>query len=338
MTIIRAWAAPAAGAPLEPYCFESTPLGAEELEVKVEYCGLCHSDISMLENHWGESIYPLIPGHEIIGTITALGVNTKGLAIGQRVGIGWTKSSCMYCASCLKGDQHLCSKAESTIIGHHGGFSEYARAHWAWAVPLPEKLDASAVAPLFCGGLTVFFPLLEFGVRPTDRVGIIGIGGLGHLAIKFVHAWGCEVTAFTSNTAKHPEISALGAHHVVATHDIQAMQAIAGSIDFLLVTTNVPLEWEALMSTLSPTGRMHIVGVVLEPIEMQAIQLISGQKSVSGSPTGSPAVIATMLDFCARHTILPQVEHFPMSRINEAISYLQSGKVRYRIVLDADFT
>ncbi len=337
MTVIRAWAAPDAHSSLMLSSIEFGPLGEDEVEVAVEYCGICHSDISMLENQWNESVYPLVPGHEVVGCIVAIGSNVTGLHCGQYVGIGWTSGSCMRCHSCLTGDQHLCANAKSTIIGRHGGFAERIRTQAIWAVPLPETLDNRAAAPLFCGGLTVFSPFLAYNIRPTDRVGIVGIGGLGHLAIKFARAWGCEVTAFTSSPSKHEECLQLGAHRTISTHDTNAIQRILGELDFLLITSNVPLPWEELLSTLAPKGRLHIVGVVLTSIPVQALSLISGQKNISGSPTGSPADIATMLHFCTRHNILPTVEYFPMSSVNDALARLKEGKARYRIVLEADF-
>lgn len=336
-TEIRAWAAPGPRAPLEPWRYEPGPLGPEEIEVAVEHCGICHSDLSMLNNEWGMSRYPLVAGHEVVGRIVAMGAQAKGLTVGQRVGIGWTAESCMHCRPCLSGHQHLCGSAQATIIGHHGGFAERVRAHWAWALPLPKGLDPSAAGPLLCGGVTVFAPLWVFDIQPTARVGVVGIGGLGHMALKFATAWGCEVTAFTSSESKADEARSFGAHHVVSSRDSNAIRAAVGSLDLLLVTVNVPLDWPALMGTLGPRGRMHVVGAVLEPIPIQAFDLIGGERSVSGSPTGSPVTIATMLDFAARHRIQPQIERFPMSRINEALAHLDSGQARYRIVLDADF-
>lgn len=337
MNQIRAWAAPAAGRALEVYPFEVGPLGPEEVEVAVEYCGICHSDLSMLDNEWGITTYPFVPGHEVVGRVVAVGEQAKGLKIGDRVGVGWNAASCMHCHFCLAGDPHLCPAVQPTIVGRHGGFAERLRVHWAWAVPLPDALEASAVGPLLCGGITVFAPLLNFDIKPTHRVGVVGIGGLGHLALKFLRAWGCEVTAFTSSEAKHEEAKALGAHRVISSRDPAAMKAHAGSLDLILDTVNVPLEWDALMAMLAPKGRLHVVGAVLEPIPVNAMDLLVGQKSVSGSPTGSRAAIDTMLAFAARHGITPQVEHFPMSRVNDAMEHLRAGKARYRIVLDADF-
>jgi uncharacterized zinc-type alcohol dehydrogenase-like protein len=337
MSRIRGWAAQAAHQPLIPYEYESGPLGAEEVEVAVEYCGLCHSDLSVINNEWGFSKYPFVPGHEAVGRVVEVGASAKGLKQGQRVGVGWTASSCMFCRQCLSGDQHLCARARPTIIGRNGGFAERVRAHWAWTVPLPEALDISSAGPLLCGGITVFNPLAIFGVKPPQRVGVVGIGGLGHMGVKFAAAWGCEVTAFTSSESKTAEAKSFGAHRVISSRDSDAIKKAAGSLDFLLITVNVPLDWKAMIATLAPKGRMHVVGAVAEPIPVSAFDLIGGQRSISGSPTGAPVDIATMLDFAARHKITPQEEHFPMSKVNEALAHLETGKARYRIVLDADF-
>jgi uncharacterized zinc-type alcohol dehydrogenase-like protein len=223
-----------------------------------------------------------------------------------------------------------------TIVGHRGGFASHIRSHWAWAFPLPEKLNFADAGPLLCGGVTVFAPLSMFA-KPTSRVGIIGIGGLGHMAVKFAAAYGCDVTAFTSSEKKFDEAKGFGANHVLTTKDSAAIKKLGGSFDLLISTVNVQLDWDAMIGTLAPNGRLHIVGVVLEPIPVSAFSLIIQQRNVSGSPAGSPVTIGAMLDFAARHDIAPQTEHFPMSGINEAFARLESGKANYRIVLDADF-
>ena len=334
---IRAWSVPAAGQPAAPVTYDAGPLGADEVEVRVAHSGLCHSDLSLFDNEWGLSQYPIIGGHEVVGTVVALGSNAKGLELGQSVGIGWMAGSCMTCRSCLGGEPQLCRAGQPTIVGHNGGFAERVRAHWLWTCPIPEGLDASKAGPLLCGGITVFSPFLNFDIKPTHRVGVVGIGGLGHLALKFARAWGCEVTAFTSSDSKRDEALALGAHQVVSSVDPKSMKQIAGRLDMVLVTSNVMLNWRALMGTLAPNGRLHLVGILPKPMEVEAFPLISGQRSVSGSPTGSRQDIDTMLEFAARHGIAPQTEHFPMSRINEALDHLRAGKARYRVVLDADF-
>ena len=337
MAKFHSWAAQKAGQKLAPYTFDPGPLGPEEVEVAVEHCGLCHSDLSVLNNEWGFSKYPFVPGHEVIGHVVAVGSQAKGVKVGDHVGVGWTAGSCMHCSLCLSGDQHLCRTSQATIIGHPGGFANRVRAHWAWTIPLPAALDRTTAGPLLCGGITVFNPFQLYSIPPTARVGILGIGGLGHMALKFANAWGCDVTAFTSSESKHDEAISMGAHHVVSSRDVKSIQSIAGSLDLLLITANVALEWNALLAALAPKGRMHVVGAVLTPIPVPAFTLIGSELEISGSPTGSPTAIAKMLDFAARHHIAPLVERFPMSQVNEAMAHLESGKARYRIILDADF-
>ncbi len=335
MSTIKAWVAKAAKQKLVQEEIDLGPLGEEEVEVQVEYCGLCHSDLSMLLNEWNLTTYPAILGHEVVGVVTAVGAASKGRQVGQRVGIGWSASSCMHCRQCLSGNQHLCAQVQPTIVGHRGGFADRVRAHWAWTIPLPEELPAAEAGPLLCGGITVFNPLAMYAT-PTSRVGIVGIGGLGHMGVKFAAAYGCDVTAFTSSPAKFDEALGFGAQHVVSTRDASAIAGLAGTLDLLIVTANAALDWNALISTLAPNGRLHVVGAVLEPMPIAALPLIFGQKSVSGSPTGSPVAIGTMLDFAARHGVTPQTEHLPMSQINEAFERLEAGQARYRIVLDME--
>jgi uncharacterized zinc-type alcohol dehydrogenase-like protein len=337
MPMIKAWAAMSAGGALEPFEYDPGPLGDEEVEIAVEHCGICHSDLSMLDNEWGLTAYPFVPGHEAVGRVVAMGPQAKGMTLGQQVGLGWNARSCMHCKQCLEGDHNLCSNLQATLFGRHGAFADRVRAHWVWTMPIPEGLDARESGPLLCGGITVFAPLRELNISPTSRVGVIGIGGLGHMALKFCKAWGCEVTAFTSSDSKIEEARAFGAHRVVSSRDSNAIAAIAGTLDLIIDTVNVPLDWNALLAALAPNGRLHVVGAVLEPIPVPAFTLLMGQKSVSGSPTGSRAAIDSMLDFAARHQVTPQTEHFPMSRVNEAMDHLRAGKARYRIVLDADF-
>jgi uncharacterized zinc-type alcohol dehydrogenase-like protein len=331
---IKGWAAIAANRPLEPFEYSPGPLAADDVEVAVEYCGVCHSDASVMNNEWGFSTYPVIPGHEVIGKVVALGSDAKGLKIGQRVGIGWASGSCMHCEQCVAGDGNLCPQGKITIVGRHGGFADRVRVQWPWAIPIPDKLDARDAGPLMCAGVTVFTPFRAFDIRPTDRVGVVGIGGLGHLALKFAKAWGCEVTAFTSNDSKADEARGFGAHNIVNSRNEDAIKKAAGTLDLLIVTVNVPLDWRALLATLRPKGRLHVVGAIPEPIPLHAFDLIMTQRSVSGSPNGAPSTTAQMLNFAARHNILPQTEHFPLAKVNDAIQHLLDGKARYRIVLD----
>lgn len=332
----EAWVAAAAGAAFQKQLLDRQPLGPEEVEVAVEHCGICHSDLSMWHNEWGMSAYPAVFGHEVVGRVTALGPHAKGLTLGQRVGIGWNSGSCMHCRQCMSGEQHLCAEAQPTIAGHFGGFATSVRAHWAWTIPLPDGLNVADAGPLLCGGITVFNPIAMFAT-PKSRVGVIGIGGLGHMALKFATAYGCDVTAFTSSENKFDEARSFGAQHVVATRDSASLRKLEKSLDLLIVTVNVSLDWDLLIASLASNGRMHVVGAVLEPIPVSVFPLIVRQASVGASPTGSPVEMADMLAFAARHHIAPQTEHFPMSDINEAFEHVAAGKARYRIVLDADF-
>jgi uncharacterized zinc-type alcohol dehydrogenase-like protein len=336
MNLFHAYAAPSAKAPLEPFSFDPGELGPEEVEIKVTHCGLCHSDLSMLDNDWGMAKYPFVPGHEVSGTIVALGNEAKGLKLGQRVGLGWYSHSCLHCHQCLSGDHHLCPNGQGTIVGRHGGFADRVRAQWTWVRPLPDALDLAKTGPLLCGGVTVFAPFLLHHVPSTARVGIIGIGGLGHMALQFANKWGCEVHAFTTSDSKEAEAHNLGAHYVHNTRQEGALKKIAGSLDLIISTINTGLDVPGFLDTLAPNGVLHNVGAVLNPLQVPAFSLILAQRSVSGSPTGSPTAIDYMLEFSARHSIAPITETFPMSKINDAFERLRSGKARYRIVLEND--
>jgi alcohol/geraniol dehydrogenase (NADP+) len=330
MSQIHAYAATTAKGRLEPYTFEPGELGAEEIEIKVTHCGICHSDLSMLDNEWGMSAFPFVPGHEAVGTITALGRHAKGLKVGQRVGIGWSAFSCLSCPQCVSGNHNLCATTQGTIVGRHGGFADRLRVQWVWARPLPDALDLEKTGPLLCGGITVFTPFLAYNIPSTARVGIIGIGGLGHLALQFANKWGCEVHAFTTSDSKEAEARRLGAHVVHNTRNPDTLKKIAGNLDLIISTINVPLDVAGLLDTLAPHGRLHVVGAILEPMPVPAMGLIFGQRSISGSPTGSPSALDTMLAFCARHGIAPVTESFPMSKVNDAMDHLRAGKARYR--------
>ena len=242
----------------------------------------------MLNNDWGQTQFPFVPGHEIVGEVVSKGNEVKNIEVGDKVGLGWFSGSCMHCNNCMSGNHHLCATTEQTIVGRHGGFADHVRSHWSWATPLPEGIDMKSAGPLFCGGITVFNPIILADVKPTDKVGVVGIGGLGHLAIKFLHFWGCEVVAFSSNPEKRNQIISMGAHRVVNSRDPEELAGIAGSLDFILNTTNVSLDWNSYLGALAPKGKLHTVGAVLEPMAIPAFSLIGGEKSVSGSPLGSP--------------------------------------------------
>jgi uncharacterized zinc-type alcohol dehydrogenase-like protein len=329
---ITVWQAREAGGPLERAERPMLEPAADELVLEVLHCGLCHSDLSMLDNQWGMSSYPLVPGHEVVGRVVGVGDGVDPSAIGQLRGLGWISGSCSHCPQCLGGTGNLCASLEATIVGRQGGFASHVTAHQDWAIPLPEGMDPAAAGPLFCGGITVFAPLIDEVVSPTAHVAVIGIGGLGHMALQFGRAWGCEVTAITTNLSKAEEAKRFGAHQVQA---LERLPDLAGRFDLVINTVNHALDWSAVMASLAPRGRLHQLGAVLDPIQIGAFDLIMARRSITGSPTSSPASLLKMVDFCVRHDIRPRVERLPMDRINEAIDRLRRGDVRYRFVLDA---
>jgi uncharacterized zinc-type alcohol dehydrogenase-like protein len=335
MSKIHAYAARETHGQLTPFEYDPGELGPDQVEIAVKSCGICHSDVAMLNNEWGFSSYPFVGGHEVVGQIAAVGDRVSTLKIGQTVGLGWFSRSCLTCRPCLGGDQNLCATAEQTIVGRFGGFADRVRAQATWVIPLPDGLDQLKAGPLFCGGITVFNPLIQFDVRPTHRVGVVGIGGLGHMALMFLNHWGCDVIAFTSES-KMDEALQLGATRAVSSRDASKFAALRGTLDFILVTATASLDWQAYIDLLAPKGRLHFVGAVPQPLSLPVFPMILGQKSVSGSPLGSPLNTAIMLDFAARHGIAPMTETFPMSKINDALARLESGKARYRVVLEND--
>ena len=333
MREIHGLAVHAAGAHLLPYKYDPGDLAQSDVEVQISHCGICHSDVHLIDNDWGMSKYPFIPGHEIVGTVTAVGTGVENLTIGERVGIGWQADSCGVCEWCRKGEEHLCAKAQPTCVGRHGGYADSVRVNWRFAIPVPAALESENVAPLLCGGITVYAPIRNHGVRPASRVGVIGIGGLGHIGLQFAKAFGAEVTAFSTSKSKESEARALGAHHFVNTRETSAMKKLAGSFDFLLSTVNADQDWGGYINALRPKGAFCLVGVPPSPLALQAFPLVGGQKSLSGSPTGSPEDIAEMLDVAARHGVKAVTERFAMDKANEAVAKVKKNQVRYRAVL-----
>lgn len=334
--MIKAYAAFEASGELKPFEYEPGQLKAQEVEIEVLYSGICHSDINMIDNTWGISQYPLVPGHEIVGTVVQVGENVSHLTVGQTVGLGWHSAFCNDCQHCNSNDHNLCASAQPTVVGRHGGFADKVRADENSVVAIPDGIDLASAGPLFCAGITVFNPLVQFDIKPTDKVAVIGIGGLGHLALQFLNAWGCEVTAFTSSELKQKEAIQLGAHHTLNSRDEAAIGTAAGQFDLIISTVEVKLDWNLYLSTLSARGRLHFVGATLEPLDINVFGLLMGQRSISGSPVGSPAIIAEMLGFAKLHDIKPVIETFPFDEVNTAISWLRSGDAHYRVVLTRD--
>jgi uncharacterized zinc-type alcohol dehydrogenase-like protein len=330
---IRGLAVHASGAQLVPYRYEPGELKANEVEVRISHCGVCHSDIHLIDNDWGISKYPFVPGHEIVGTVEAVGSDVKDRTVGERVGIGWQADSCGVCEWCRQGDEHLCPNSQPTCVGRNGGYADSVRVNSRFAIPVPDVLVSESVAPLLCGGITVFAPMRRHGVNPASRVGVVGIGGLGHLALQFAKTFGAEVTALSTSIDKEDEARKMGADHFVNTRDMAELKKIAGSFDFLLSTASADQEWQALMNSLRPKGTLCVVGVPPSPIAIQGFPLVNGQRAVVGSNTGSPQDLHEMLDVAARHGVKAITERFPMAKANDAIAKVKKSKVRYRAVL-----
>jgi uncharacterized zinc-type alcohol dehydrogenase-like protein len=333
MTLIQGLAAHAAGAELLPFKYDPGKLGLHEVEIAITHCGICHSDLHLISNDWGISQYPFIPGHEVVGNVTAVGAEVRSLEVGQRVGLGWQSNSCGVCEWCIRGMENLCLASEGTCVHRHGGYADRVRANARFVIPIPDALDSEHVAPLLCGGITVYNPLRTHDINPSSRVGIVGIGGLGHMAIQFARAFGAEVTAFSTSVEKEEEARALGAHNFVNSRESKAVKEVAGTQDFILSTVNADQDWGAFVQALRPTGTLCFVGVPPSPVSLLAFPLISGQRSISGNPTGSPYRLKEMLDVAARHGIKATTESFPMAQANTAIEKVKKGKVRYRAVL-----
>jgi uncharacterized zinc-type alcohol dehydrogenase-like protein len=331
---IKCQAAMAARQPLEPFQYQPSELGPWYMEVAIRTCGIGHSDIHLIDNDWGITTYPLVPGHEIVGTVTAAGDQVSEFEPGQRIGIGWQRSSCLACEYCRRGEEQLCIANQGTCVGHYGGFAEAIRVDSRFAFPVPEALTSEQAAPLLCGGITVYSPLRFYGVQPYMRVGVIGVGGLGHLAIQFARAFGCEVTAFSSTPGTEEEARNLGAHHFVWTGDNTALKNTAGSLDFILSPVSADIDWAGYVNLLKANGKLCIVGVPPGPVTFPATPLLLGRKTVCGSVIGGRATMREMLDFATRHGIGAGVGVVPMGEVNRAIQRLRENRARYRMVLE----
>ncbi len=316
-----------------PLRYDPGKLGAHEVEIEITHCGICHSDLHLIFNDWGISQYPFIPGHEVIGMVAAVGPEVRSLSIGERVGLGWQSNSCGECEWCMKGEENLCALSEGTCVHRHGGYADRVRANARFVIPIPDTLVSEQAAPLLCAGVTVYSPLRLAGINPSSRVGIVGVGGLGHLAIQFARVFGADVTAFSTTAAKEEEARTLGAHRFVNSRETKAMKELANSLDFILTTVNADQDWGNFMQALRPHGTLWFVGVPPSPVSMHAFPLISGARTITGSPVGSPWRLREMIDVAARHGVKAITELFPMAKANEAIEKVKKGKVRYRAVL-----
>lgn len=319
--LVHGWAAHAAKAPLVPFDYEPAPLTHNQVEVAISHCGICHSDVHVVDGDWGDG-FPVVPGHEIVGTV----VDGDGIPLGTRVGVGWQCGSCGTCEWCQAGEERLCPANQATCVGNYGGFADRIRVDCRFAVPIPDGLDSAAAAPLLCGGITVYTPLRRYA-RKGSRVAVVGIGGLGHLGLRFAAAMGCEVTAISTRPDKEGEARGFGAHHFVIGNPP------AAAFDVILNTAHFAPNMETYLQALRPKGVFCQLGAAPKPLVVSSFGLIIGSKTVSGSAIGSPGEIAEMLRFAATHGVGAQVEVLPMERCNEALDRTRRNQARYRMVL-----
>ncbi len=329
---IQGYAAMEVGQQLEPFTYELPELGEHDVRVSVTHCGLCHTDIQAIDNYYGITTFPFVPGHEIVGHVSAIGPGVAGLKKGDRVGIGWQGRSCGKCEWCLKGETQLCMEIEdTTVMVPYGGFSSSVVADYRFVYPVPPAMPSEFAAVLMCAGLTVYSALRTHVTSPGLKVAIVGVGGLGHLAIQFVYAFGCEVTAVSSSPAKKDQALGFGAKHFLNVNDSANMRKVNFGYDLLICTTNADVHWEALLSTLKKRGKLILLG--FPDVAFNSTDLVAHELTMVGSLIGNPTMMRAMLSFAQEHRITPMVELMPMSHVNEAIQKMKENRVRYRIVL-----
>lgn len=340
----KAYAAHSETSGLSPFDIDRRKPRADDVVIDIAYCGICHTDLHFVENDWGVTIYPVVPGHEIVGHVVAVGAGVTGFSVGDRVGVGCLVDSCRECSPCREGLEQYCTGGKvPTYNGEDrhdgsitfGGYSERIVVSERFVLRVPDKLDLAAAAPLLCAGITTYSPLRHFGVGEGHRIGVIGMGGLGHMGIKLARAMGAEVTLFTRSAEKASEGRHQGAHHVIVSTDQAQMEAAAGTFDFLLDTVPVAHDLNPYIATLKYDG-IHILVGMLEPVDppLNAGALISRRRSLAGSLIGGLPETQECLDFCAEHNISCDIELLDIARVNQAYERLKRGDVRYRFVID----
>jgi uncharacterized zinc-type alcohol dehydrogenase-like protein len=329
---IFGYAAKAVGGRLEPFEYAAPELGEYDVRISVSHCGVCHSDIHAIDDYYGITDYPFVPGHEIVGYVSALGPAVSGLREGDRVGVGWQGRSCMQCEWCLKGEDQLCMDiVPSGTWVPYGGFSSSVVVDSRFAYPLPPAMPSQVAAILMCAGVTVYSPLRKYAAEPTLKVAVVGVGGLGHLAIQFAHALGCEVAAISSSPEKREQALAFGADRFIDSNDQAAMRQVYFGFDLLICTASGGVNWETLINTLKKRGKLVLVG--FPDVTLNSTDLVARELTITGSFLGNRATMREMLAFAHEHSIVPEVELMPMLQVNEAIQRVRENKARYRIVL-----
>jgi len=342
MIPVKGYAAPEAKIPLAPFKFERREVGPHDVQIEIAYCGVCHSDIHQVRDEWGGSIFPMVPGHEIVGKITKVGDQVTKFKVGETAGVGCFVDSCRHCPSCLAGLEQYCDVGMiATYNGRdkegnptYGGYSNQVVVDENYILHVSDKLPLAGVAPLLCAGITTYSPLMEWKVGKGHKLGVVGLGGLGHMAVKLGASLGAEVTVLSTSASKKADAEKLGAHHFVVTSDPEQVKAVQGTLDFIINTISAQHEYDFFMQLLKLDGTMILVGVPPEAPKVTAFNLIMKRRRLAGSLIGGIKETQEMLDYCAEHGITSDVEVINIDYINEAYERMIKGDVRYRFVID----
>jgi uncharacterized zinc-type alcohol dehydrogenase-like protein len=338
-----AYAAQNAKTPLAPFSFERREAKAHDVAIDILYCGVCHSDIHQARDEWGGSTFPMVPGHEIVGRVAQVGSSVKKFKKGDVVGVGCFVDSCRTCSSCAEGLEQYCEEGmtatyngfeRGTQTQTQGGYSDHIVVNEDYVLRVPESMDLQGAAPLLCAGITTYSPLRHWGVGKGHKVGVVGLGGLGHMAVKLAKAMGAEVTVLSTSRKKEEDAKRLGASHFIATGEDGALAKAAGTFDFLIDAVSAAHDYNAYLNTLKRDGSMILLGVPEQPTPVHAFSLIMKRRKLGGSLIGGIKETQEMLDFCAKHKIVSDVEVIPVQKINEAYERMIKGDVRYRFVID----
>jgi uncharacterized zinc-type alcohol dehydrogenase-like protein len=343
MTTAKAYAVTSATAALAPFQIERRAVGAHDVQIEIAFCGICHSDIHQVRDEWGGAKYPMVPGHEIVGKVSAVGAHVKGFKVGDLAGVGCMVDSCRTCPSCQRKLEQFCEKGAAFSYNGtemdrktptYGGYSSSIVTDEAFTLKISPKLDLAAAAPLLCAGITTYSPLRHWKTKKGDKVGVVGLGGLGHMAVKIAAAMGAEVTMLSTSKAKEADARKLGAHHFGLTSDEATFKRLAGHFDLIIDTISAPHDYNKYLGLLRIEGAMVLLGVPPEPTPVAAGSLIFGRRTLSGSLIGGIQETQEMLDFCAEHGIVSEIELIPVQQVNEAYERMMKNDVRYRFVLD----
>ncbi len=342
MAIARGYAATDATEPLVPFTFERREPNADDVVISIAYCGVCHSDIHTVRNEWKNAVYPIVPGHEIVGHVTAVGDKVTKFKVGDKVGVGCFVDSCVGCASRdLDNEQYMPGLVQTYNSAEadgktrtQGGYSDQIVVKEGYVLSVPDNLPLDAAAPLLCAGITLYSPLRHWKAGPGKKVAIVGMGGLGHMGVKLANAMGADVTVLSQSLSKKEDGLKLGAKEYYATSDASTFEKLAGSFDLIICTVGVAIDWNAYLGLLKVNGTMVVVGVPEDMVPLHAFSLIPGRKSLSGSMIGSIKETQEMLDFCGKHGIASEIELINIQDINEAYERVLKSDVRYRFVID----